>query len=440
MAFIMAELIKKKRSGLEHPQEELTFIIDGFTSGKIPEYQMSAWLMSVYFMGMTSHETANLTKTMLHSGRTLDFSHLPGLAVDKHSTGGVGDKTSMILAPIVAAAGAKVPMIAGRGLGHTGGTLDKLEAIPGFRVDLSLDQFVKQIETIGVAIIGQTGEICPADKKIYALRDVTATVESYPLICASIMSKKLAEGIGALVLDVKFGNGAFMKTIEDAETLAIKLMEIGTAHGKKVSAILTSMEQPLGRFIGNSLEIGECVAILRSQSFLGRDVSDFSDTAELSIQLAGQMIWLSGVANTEELGVAKAREVLKSGAAWEKFKEICFAQGGRLDEMQFTAQTTDVLAGEAGFITSFNTEQIGYAALTLGAGRLKTTDPIDPSAGIEIHKKLSERVEKGDRLYTIYHSVPTAPVELVRDRLLSATKISLQKTAVPDLIARKRVN
>ncbi|HVK61714.1 MAG TPA: thymidine phosphorylase [Bdellovibrionales bacterium] len=436
----MAELIKKKRSGHQHTTAEISFIISGFTSGNVPDYQMAAWLMAVYFNGMTPHETAELTRIMLHSGRTLDFSHLPGVAVDKHSTGGVGDKTSMILAPIAAAAGARVPMIAGRGLGHTGGTLDKLEAIPGFRVDLSLDTFIKQIETLGVSIIGQTEEICPADKKIYALRDVTATVESYPLICASIMSKKIAEGIGALVLDVKFGSGAFMRTIEEADTLATKLMEIGTAHGKRVSTVLTSMEQPLGRFIGNGLEIGECVSILRNEEFLGRPPEDFADTRELSLALAGQMVWLSGVAKTEEEGLAKAKQALESGAAWTKFKEICLAQGGRLDEMTFDAQTVEVMAPESGFISALNTEQIGYAALTLGAGRLKTTDPIDYAAGIEIHKKLGERVEKGERLYTLFHSAPSAPTDLASVRLLSATKISLQKPSVPDLIARKRVN
>ena len=328
--FLAAELIKKKRSGLEHTREEIEFIIHGFTAGLLPDYQMSAWLMAVYFKGMTPKETASLTEVMLHSGRVLDFTNAKSLAVDKHSTGGVGDKTSMILAPIAAAAGCTVPMIAGRGLGHTGGTLDKLESIPGFNVFLSLDQFAAQVKSIGVAIIGQTGEICPADKKIYALRDVTATVESFALICASIMSKKIAEGIGALVLDVKFGSGAFMKTLEEADQLATKLMDIGTAHGKKVAVLLTDMEQPLGRFIGNSLEIAECVAILKNDEFMGRGRDDFEDCRELSLALAGQMIWLSGLASSADQGYEKARKVLEDGSAYAKFEDICRAQGGNL--------------------------------------------------------------------------------------------------------------
>ena len=438
--FLAAELIKKKRSGGEHGLDEIKFLIDGFVQGALPDYQMSAWLMAVYFKGMTTKETATLTDVMLHSGRVLDFSKSKSLAVDKHSTGGVGDKTSMILAPIAAAAGVTVPMIAGRGLGHTGGTLDKLESIPGFSVSLSLEKFARQVESIGVAIIGQTKEICPADKKIYALRDVTATVESLPLICASIMSKKIAEGIGALVLDVKFGSGAFMKTLDEADELAKKLMGIGAVHGKKVAALLTNMEQPLGRFIGNSLEIGECVAILKNETFLGRN--DFDDCRELSLKLAGQMIWLGGLATDAENGYAKAKSALESGAAFKKFEEICQAQGGELSRLPLPLEKFDVLAPASGFIGAIDTEQIGYAALGLGAGRIKSSDELDLTAGIEIHKKLGEEVLAGEKLYTLYvrDSSSASKFESARDRVLSATTISLQKPRVAALIARTMVN
>lgn len=438
--FIAAELIKKKRSGLEHTKDEIDFLVHGFTSGLLPDYQMSAWLMSVFFMGMTPKETAILTECMLHSGRVLDFSKSKSLAVDKHSTGGVGDKTSMILAPIAAAAGVTVPMIAGRGLGHTGGTLDKLEAIPGFNVFLSLDQFAKQVNEIGVAIIGQTAEICPADKKIYALRDVTATVESLPLICASIMSKKIAEGISALVLDVKFGSGAFMKTVEDADLLATKLMEIGTAHKKKVTVLLTNMEQPLGRFIGNSLEIGECIAILKNGSFLGREA--FDDCRDLSLELAGRMIWLGGLAASAEEGYKKALRVLEDGSAFRKFEEICRAQGGDLSGLPLPQSKCDVLSPADGFVSAIDTEQLGYAALALGAGRVKSTDELDLTAGIEIHKKLGEPVKKGEPLYSLFVSDESLNQKFVaaQDRVLSATTISLQKPPLAALVARTKTN
>jgi pyrimidine-nucleoside phosphorylase len=442
MSFLPAELIKKKRNGLSHSRDELQFIVNGFLNGELPDYQMSAWLMSVFFKGMDPNETAALTDIMLKSGRTLDFSNLSGLTVDKHSTGGVGDKTSMILAPIAAAAGARVPMIAGRGLGHTGGTLDKLESIPGFRINLTLEEFQEQVERIGVAIIGQTAEICPADKKIYALRDVTATVESLPLICASIMSKKLAEGIGGLVLDVKFGSGAFMKTIEAADTLAEKLMAIGSAHNKRVAAFLTNMEQPLGRFIGNTLEIGECVAILKNEAYLSVAPESFTDCRELSLELAGSMIWLSGRSTSHAEGLALAREALDSGAAWSKFQELCSAQGGDLSRLPTPRSCLEVRTEQSGFVSALNTEMIGIAAIVLGAGRLKTTDSIDSNAGIRIHKKIGEAVKEGEILYTLYASGSGDDPQVQRSRrmLLDATTISLQKTDVPDLIARRKVN
>ena len=439
MRFLPAELIKKKRNGLELAADEIRFIVDAYTKGELPDYQMSAWLMAVFFNGMTGVETAVLTEAMLHSGRMLDFSKLPGIAVDKHSTGGIGDKTSMIIAPIAAAAGVYVPMIAGRGLGHTGGTLDKLEAIPGFRIGLSLQEFSEQVAKLGFAIVGQTNEICPADKKIYALRDVTATVESLPLICASIMSKKLAEGIGALVLDVKHGPGAFMKTVEDAERLADKLMEIGTSHGKKVAYVLSSMDQPLGRFIGNSLEMGECFAILKNESYLNVPVSHFNDTRELSIELAGLMIWLGGAARNREDGIKKAEAVLTSGQAWEMFEKMCVLQGGDLSKLPVAKAKLVIRAPTAGFVSGFDGEKLGLAAIELGAGRLKTTDIIDPTAGIEVHAKLGDEVKSGDSLYTLYADT-VKNFDTAQAMALKATTISLQKVNAPALITKRKVN
>lgn len=442
MNFVPAELIKKKRNGSSLTAGEIRFLIESYSDGRLPDYQMSAWLMAVYFKGMSSQETAILTETMMNSGHILDFSYLPQPAVDKHSTGGVGDKTSLILAPLVAAAGVRVPMIAGRGLGHTGGTLDKLESIPGFRIDLSLDQFKKQVESFGAAIIGQTGEICPADKKIYALRDVTGTVESLPLICASIMSKKLAEGIKALVLDVKYGSGAFMKTVEAADQLATHLMQIGSAHGKKVAALLTNMEQPLGRFIGNALEIGECIAIMKREPYLSRGPGDFEDTRELTLELAGHMIWLGDKASNASEGISMARRLLENGAAWEWFEKLCRIQGGNIESLPVASQQFDVISPTDGYISAFETEKIGLASLELGAGRLKTTDPIDFTAGIELHRKLGEEVKQGERLFTLYSSSQNAKPLFARaeETLLKATTISLQKPPVPALIARRKVN
>ena len=436
--FFPNELIKKKRSGLAHTRDEIYFLINSFSEGTLPDYQMSAWLMAVFFKGMTDEETAVLTEAMLRSGKSLDFSHLKTPTVDKHSTGGVGDKTSLILAPIVAAAGVPVPMIAGRGLGHTGGTIDKLEAIPGFSCDLTLEQFAKRVEQYGLSLIGQTSEICPADKKIYGLRDVTATIESLPLICASIMSKKLAEGIKGLVLDVKFGNGAFMKTIDQADELATKLMAIGRVHGKKVVSYLTSMEQPLGRFIGNSLEVGECIAIMKNSDYLGHSADLFDDCRELSLELAGAMIWLGEKAKTAEDGVKIARDVLASGKAYEKFEELCSLQGGDLAKLPVAKHTHVVKALSAGFVSNFNTDQLGMASIALGAGRLKTTDVIDPTAGIYVHAKLGEEVSAGAPLYTLYAS-STNQFNTAEQMLQANTTISLQKPTVAALIARRKL-
>jgi pyrimidine-nucleoside phosphorylase len=436
MSYLAPEVIKRKRSGRELTNEEIAFMVNGFVDGSIPDYQMSAFLMATYFKGMTDHETWALTEIMMHSGRVLDFSHL-GIAVDKHSTGGVGDKTSLILAPIAAAAGVPVPMIAGRGLGHTGGTIDKLETIPGFSCEIPIEQFERQVASHGIALIGQTAAICPADKKIYALRDVTATIESLPLICASIMSKKIAEGIQGLVLDVKWGSGAFMKTVSDASELAERLCGIGRVGGKKVVAMVTDMNQPLGRFIGNSLEVEECVAILKREGLRGRALAEFSDCEELSVELAGTMIWLGGKAPNAADGVAKARELLESGAAWRKFEELVKLQGGSLQNLPKSKPLIDVVSTSSGYVHSIETEQVGYAALILGAGRQKSSDVIDPVAGIEALVRLGDKVSEGTPLYRLYGSVPTPNLEVVSQRLLAATRVdnSLPSSPPGDLIA-----
>ncbi len=446
MAFLAPEIIKRKRSGFELTNEEIKFMVHGFVDGSVPDYQMSAFLMATYFKGMSDRETWTLTDVMMRTGRVLDFSHL-GLAVDKHSTGGVGDKTSMILAPIAAAAGIPVPMIAGRGLGHTGGTIDKLETIPGFRCDISIDQFEKQVAKNGIALIGQTEEICPADKKVYALRDVTATIESLPLICASIMSKKMAEGIQGLVLDVKWGSGAFMKTVAQASELAERLCAIGRAGGKNVVAMVSDMNQPLGRFIGNSIEIEECIAILKRENLRGRKLQDFQDCEDLSVELAGVMIWLGGKAANAKDGISIARRLLDSGAAFKKFEELVKIQGGELEKLPQATAIQDVVSPSAGYVHSIETEQVGYAALVLGAGRQKSSDLIDPLAGIEVMVRLGDTVSKGDALYRLYGkpgSIGPDQVEklnLASARLLAATRIadpldkSLPRPPSNDLIA-----
>jgi pyrimidine-nucleoside phosphorylase len=398
-----AEIIKKKRNGFELTESEIEDFILGYTRGTVPDYQMSALLMAIYFKGMTTPETLSLTRTMLHSGIVVDTSSIPGFKVDKHSTGGVGDKTSLILGPVVAACGAYVPMISGRGLGHTGGTLDKLEAIPGFNTQQSLENFIRITKEIGTCFIGQTKDICPADKKIYALRDVTATVESYPLICASIMSKKIAEGIDGLVLDVKFGSGAFMKTAEHAHELARKLMAIGEGYGKEVVALVTSMDQPLGRFAGNAWEVFECVEIMKNKKHIGADGHDmYEDTRELSLQLSAHMIHLSGKTKTIEEAYALAVDALVSGRAFEIFEKMCGKQGGNLAGLSFSKNKFSVNAVSSGFISSFNVEKVGIAGIVLKAGRRITEDVIDPLTGIEFHKKIGDSIKAGETLYTIH--------------------------------------
>ena len=431
---LAAEIIKKKRNRLEILPEEIEYFILAYTRGEIPDYQMSALLMAIYLNGMSTAESVALTKTMLHSGTTVDTSSLLGFKVDKHSTGGVGDKTSLILGPIVAAAGLYVPMISGRGLGHTGGTLDKLESIPGFSTQLSLEKFVELTKKIGTCFIGQTKEICPADKKIYALRDVTATIESLPLICASIMSKKIAEGIDGLVLDVKFGSGAFMKTVAQAKELALALMSVGHGYGKKTMALLTSMDQPLGRFAGNSLEVFECLEIMRNKKFISSSGVDlYADTRELSLQLSAQMIHLSGKTKSLNDALKLATEILVSGQALQKFEMMCVAQGGNLEALPKAQGTSSIVSDTSGFLSSYQVEKIGLAGIILRAGRKKTDDVLNLTSGIEFHKKIGDAVSTGEVIYTLHSDEPEL-YQPTKQMLVDSFQISLQKPAAHVLI------
>src|SRR6266568_4956949 len=396
------DLIRKKRDCGELSRQEIEFLISGYTRGEIPDYQMAAWLMAVWIRGMNRSELAALTEVMLHSGEVLDHSAIPGKKVDKHSTGGVGDKTSLILAPIVAAGGLTVPMISGRGLGHTGGTLDKLEAIPGFNVNLSLAEFRRVLGECGMGLIGQTAEIAPADKKIYALRDVTSTVENVGLICASIMSKKLAEGIDALVLDVKTGSGAFMKKEEDAVRLAEVMVETGKRMGKKVVALITDMDQPLGRLAGHAHEVWESVEVLK-----GRGPADLR---ELSLELSAWMFFLGEKTKSVEEGRRLAETMVATGQALEKVRQGIRLQGGDervVDEPQRLPQArfhAEVVSFAAGYISATNCEQLGTALAMLGGGREKKEDKIDHAVGLEFHKRIGDRVEKNEKLVTIHYN------------------------------------
>jgi pyrimidine-nucleoside phosphorylase len=378
----------------------MEFLVNGYVRGTVPDYQMSAFLMAVYFRGMDFEETTQLTEIMLNSGKVLDLSSIPGIKVDKHSTGGVGDKISLILAPLVAACGVPVPMISGRGLGHTGGTLDKLESIPGFRTNLSLDEYRKQIHEIGVVMIGQTDDLAPADRRMYALRDVTATVESIPLIAASIMSKKLAEGADGLVFDVKTGRGAFMEKYDDAVELAKTLVTIGSKSGKKTLSFVTEMSQPLGHAVGNWVEVVEAIECLHGR---GPD-----DLVELTCTLAGAMLVLGGKANTIEQGAEGSRKTLVSGKAFEKFLQLVSRQGGDTKYIENAEQyphpkySLDIMSSGEGYVESINALEIGLACIELGAGRKKIRERIDPNAGLIFKKKVGDPVERGEGVATIF--------------------------------------
>jgi pyrimidine-nucleoside phosphorylase len=396
------DLIRKKRDSGEHSREEIDFLISGYTRGEIPDYQMSAWLMATWIRGLSGAEIASLTEAMLHSGEVITFPELPARKVDKHSTGGVGDKTSLILAPIVAAGGLNVPMISGRGLGHTGGTLDKLEAIPGFNTALSLAEFRDVLGKCGMALIGQTAEIAPADKKIYALRDATSTVENIGLICASIMGKKMAEGIDALVLDVKTGSGAFMQKEEDSVRLAELMVETARRMGKKAVALITDMDQPLGRFAGHSNEVIESVEVLR-----GRGAPDLR---ELSIVLSAWMFYLGDRTKSLDEGRALAEKLIASGEALGKFKQGIALQGGDarvLDDYELLPQAKnrqEVRSRSNGYLSATHCMQFGIALAMLGGGREKKEDTIDLGVGLEFHKRIGDRITANDTLVTIRYN------------------------------------
>jgi pyrimidine-nucleoside phosphorylase len=401
----VVELIRRKREGSSLTEEEFRFLIDGYVEGKVPDYQMSAFLMACYFRGMSSDETLTFTKLMLHSGEVIDLSEIPGVKVDKHSTGGVGDKVSLILAPMAAACGVPVPMISGRGLGHTGGTLDKLESIPGFRTDLSISEYKRIIREIGVVMIGQTKEIAPADKKMYALRDVTATVECIPLIAGSIMSKKLAEGIDVLVLDVKTGRGAFMQTHEQALELATTLVGIGNGFGKETIGFITNMNQPLGVAIGNWLEVVESVECLRG-AVGNNDAS--SDLMEVTYMLSGTMVYLGQKAKSIEEGIDKCRKTIEDGSAYHKLLDLIHAQGGNIEAIENLEKyplpkfAMEVKSSEKGFIKEIDSFELGLTSISLGAGREKIDDIIDMKAGILLKKKVGDAVDVGDSLVVFY--------------------------------------
>jgi pyrimidine-nucleoside phosphorylase len=424
-------LIQRKRDGEELAPEEIEYLVDGYTSGDIPDYQMSAFLMATYFSGMSDREVSRLTECMLRSGATVDLSSVPGLKVDKHSTGGVGDKTSFIVAPLAAAAGVVVPMMSGRALGYTGGTLDKLESIPGFRTDLSPEEFRKQLSELGLCFIGQTDQLAPADRKLYALRDVTATVESIPLISSSIMSKKLSEGVDALILDVKVGNGAFMKKQVDARRLAQMMVAIGRRMDKKVRALITDMNQPLGFAVGNALEVMEASQTLQNA---GPD-----DLTKLCIELAAHMIQLGKKAGTLEEARRMAEKHLVDGSAYKKFKQVVAAQGGNaqaLDKFEMLPNATgmrEITSPRSGYVTSIDAEGIGVASNMIGAGRDKKEDAIDPAVGIILEVKVGEKVDAGSVLCRLYYTREDR-VEEAAERVEDAFRISGQKADERNLI------
>jgi pyrimidine-nucleoside phosphorylase len=431
----IVELIRKKRNGGTFTEKEISFLITAYIKNKIPDYQFSALLMAIFFRGMTTEETSFLTNSMLHSGKVVNLDDIKGYKVDKHSTGGVGDKTSLILAPIAAVAGVYVPMISGRGLGHTGGTLDKLESIPGFRTDLSLKEYKSVLKKTGAVLIGQTKDIAPADKAIYSLRDVTATVESIPLITASIMSKKLAEGIDGLVLDIKVGSGAFMKTMNEAANLTESLVDTAKAFNKKVSAFITDMNQPLGTHIGNWFEVVECINILRGEVK--------NDLYDLSTRLAGAMIYLSGKAGSIDEGTKTAERLVENGKAYHKFIEIVKAQGGDTSFILYPEKypqskyKENIISEKSGYISKMNTYEIGMASVELGAGRQTREDKIDPKAGIIFISKIGDKLSKGDTVAQLFSNSKEG-IKLAKERLLKS--IIIEKNKPPKIKLIKRLS
>lgn len=425
------ELIAKKRDGFALTSEEIGWLVAGYAAGEIPDYQMSAWAMAVLLRGMDDRETADLTLAMAHSGDMLDLHDLAPLTVDKHSTGGVGDKTTLLLAPLVAAVGMPVAKMSGRGLGFSGGTVDKLESIPGFRTALEAAEFRRIVREVGLVVAAQSGDLAPADKKLYALRDVTATVESIPLIAASVMSKKLAAGADCIVLDVKYGSGAFMHTLDDARMLAQRMVAIGRHAGRRVSAVLSSMQQPLGHNIGNALEVREAIAALRG--------GGPADLVELCLVLGTQLALLAGVSADETAARALLRGALERGEAWAKFRQMVAAQGGDLaaiDEpkrLPVAPATRDVPAPRAGYVAAIDGMALGLAVNDLGGGRARKEDTIDHAVGLVLNAKVGAQVTAGAPLLTI-HAASTADAERVAGRLAAAYAIGDRPVKPPPLI------
>lgn len=428
----VVDLIEKKKRGQELTKEELTFLVNGFTKGEIPDYQMSAWAMAVYFQGMTAAETAALTLAMAQSGDQVDLSALGERTVDKHSTGGVGDKTTLVVTPIVASLGGIVAKMSGRGLGHTGGTVDKLESIPGYETELTPERFMSLSKEVGLVVAGQSGNLAPADKKLYALRDVTATVDSIPLIASSIMSKKLAAGAKSIVLDVKTGSGAFMKTPEEAAALAEEMVTIGSNCGRNVSALITNMDRPLGFAIGNALEVEEAIAVLKGEGP--------EDLKEVCLTLASEMLSLCNGWSKEE-AMEKAAESLSSGKALAKMQEWIACQGGNLDTFMANRAVAkvavqEVVAPQSGYICQMDAERIGVSAMLLGAGRSTKADVIDYDAGIMLLKKTGEQVEKGEPIARLY-TTDEKKFDAASRCFLTALSIGTEASAEQPLIYRK---
>lgn len=419
------DLILKKREGLALSREEIKYIIENYTAGKIPDYQISALLMAIYFKEMNDEEAKDLANAMANSGDMIDLSSIPGVKVDKHSTGGVGDKVTLILGPLLASLGVKFAKMSGRGLGHTGGTIDKLESIPGYKVELKVEDFMKQVKDIGIAIVGQSGDVAPADKKLYALRDVTATVDIIPLIASSIMSKKLASGADAIVLDVKVGHGAFMKTEEEAQKLAKLMVEIGRLSGRKMTAILTGMDEPLGHKIGNGLEVYEAIETLHGHGP--------KDLVDVTIEIGAHLLGDANIETDFDKAKSLLRNALKDGSAFNKFFEVVKAQGGDTTilyqpEQLLSKKIEEVHANQSGYVEDINALEIGKAAMRLGAGRETKEDQIYMEVGIDLHKKIGSKVEKGDVLATLY--VRDKGINEAKNLITNAIKIGPSKKEV----------